>query len=593
MSTPSDPQSSDAESSKAKDVDESAQAKRDLDKIRAIINEKALEKERLEQEEKAREYVSSVVTEALNDRQQQDASVGHIISPIVEQTMQKSMQVYREQFTDYLYPLVGDLARKFTVQILRDFVEKTNEVIENTISFKSFAWRFRAWRAGVSYPHYVASQTFVFQIKQILLIHKKTGLLLNSVSEDYKDEQNSDLVSAMLTAINDFVSDSFSSEKEQGEQQLDEIKTDEFTLYIRQGSQAVLVAAVTGSISPKAKIKLQSTLEQIHNLYLPQLNTFNGDTKAFASCREYLHDCLLSEQKETPNKKKSPIFASLFFTALILLCAYWAYFQFLTLSAKSAIENLPQNQGIVVTQAEVNGLKSIDLKILRDPRAESIEVWLEQADVNITWLNISEVSFVSLAPPIIENSIKALVNDYPSLSYQQETQSIAGVLNVADYYAFQRTFTAIDGIETIALTQNIQMLPSTMPVQTINEVSMNNVAGEITQLQVNFALASAEISPLELSKLATLASKFAQLQAYADSNGLDAKLLILGTSDNIGDIDTNERLSTERAINTQKALESLGVKKEDMMVAGLGIIEVTGSSTNIRKAIVNLVYNQK
>ncbi|MFT6267379.1 MAG: hypothetical protein ACJAVV_000176 [Alphaproteobacteria bacterium] len=47
----------------------------------------------------------------------------------------------------------------------------------------------------------MASQVYTYQIQQVLLIHRDTGVLLNSVSLFDDGNENSDLVSAMLTNL--------------------------------------------------------------------------------------------------------------------------------------------------------------------------------------------------------------------------------------------------------------------------------------------------------------------------------------------------------------------------------------------------------
>ena len=71
----------------------------------------------------------------------------------------------------------------------------------------------------------------------------------------------------MLVAINDFVADAFQPTGNEAENELGEIKTGDFTLLIKIGPQAILVAAVVGSVPPEIRSKLQQTLEEFHQFY--------------------------------------------------------------------------------------------------------------------------------------------------------------------------------------------------------------------------------------------------------------------------------------------------------------------------------------
>lgn len=140
----------------------------------------------------AREIVGEVVIEALHDRQKRGDGLDNVLVPIVEKSVQKSVSNHSEQFVGYLYPLVGRLVRKSVTAFLSEFLEKTNELIENSFTLKGIAWRFKAWQAGISFSRYVASQTFVFRVEQVFLIHKETGILLNSVERSSDDGTDAD-----------------------------------------------------------------------------------------------------------------------------------------------------------------------------------------------------------------------------------------------------------------------------------------------------------------------------------------------------------------------------------------------------------------
>ena len=74
-------------------------------------------------------------------------------------------------------------------------------------------------------------------MEQVFLIHKETGLLLCQVSAPNAAMQDADMVSGMLTAIQDFVGDSFTTQK--GEE-LETLQVGELSVWIEQGPQAIL-----------------------------------------------------------------------------------------------------------------------------------------------------------------------------------------------------------------------------------------------------------------------------------------------------------------------------------------------------------------
>jgi len=601
---------------------EISQAQKDLNTIRHIINSEALAVEELKRKQQAREYVTEVVSEALNDRQQSDNSVSKIMVPIVEQAIEKSISQQRDKFIDFLYPLVGDLVRNFATAFFRDFIEKTNELIENSITVKSMKWRYQAWRSGVPFSRYVASQVYAFQTQQVLLIHKETGILLNSVSLNLADDENSDLVSSMLTAISDFVNDSFSQNKgttpdgksipetKVDNQGLHEIRTNEFVLYVKQGPQAMLVAAVTGNISPIAKDKFQSTLEQIHAMYLPQLQTFDGDTTLFAPTYSDLSDCLLAEEKSETKAKKKPWPAIAFLLLVFGALAYYFFLSWQTSQLADEIYALPKDQGIVVNKNEVVGLQQIELTVLRDPSAISIKEWMTLGSITEKqrndWILVTEIPFVSLSEGLVQRRLGAFIDEFNTkhsvnaqanqtnteLRYDLSTNTISGQLSSTQNIIITAEIAGIEGIKQLAPQMDINVSENTQSDHIISQRALTLLSGNISQLQIAFGSNSAQITELQSSTLNAAVDAFKQLQTFANELDLSAKLLVLGASDNLGSARVNQALSIKRAENTADALVSLGIARTDIMTSGLGIIEDAPPNTNVRKAIIHVILTK-
>lgn len=215
----------------------------------------------------ARNIVGNVLTEALHDRQKKDGSVSKVLQPLVEDSVANSVMHHSDRLVNSLYPLMGSLVRKYVTSFLTDFMEKTNQLIDNSFTIKGLKWRIKAWQAGVSFSQYVASQTFSYRVEHVLLIHRETGLLLSFVDLGKASKGDADLISSMLTAINDFVGDSFLDSEDGLKEQLQTVTTDSFNLLIKPGPSALIAAAVIGHPPQAVSNQLQITLEDIHRLY--------------------------------------------------------------------------------------------------------------------------------------------------------------------------------------------------------------------------------------------------------------------------------------------------------------------------------------
>ena len=114
----------------------------------------------------------------------------------------------------------------------------------------------------------------VYRVEQVFLIHAETGLLLaHAASPDLK-VTDADLISGMLTAIQDFVGDSFAPTEAGGA--LRTFSVGEVTVMVERGPQAALAAVVRGQAPETLLPRLQDTLETVH-LQFPGLAEYNGD----------------------------------------------------------------------------------------------------------------------------------------------------------------------------------------------------------------------------------------------------------------------------------------------------------------------------
>ena len=265
----------------ATDSAKEAESAQQLDKVRTLLLGKDNSRITESIKRDARKIVAEVITEALRDRQKQDKSVDKVLQPFVEDSVQISVAHNSEQMVISLYPIVGSLVRKSVAAFLSDFMEKTNQLLENSLTIKGLKWRLRARQGGVSYAQYAASQTFVYRVEHVFLIHRETGLLLNTVALDNENKSDADVVSAMLTAINDFVGDSFITNDDRLKEQLQSVSTENFNLLIKPGPSALVVAAVSGNPPQSISDQLQLTVENIHSLYIEELKSFNGDNQQF------------------------------------------------------------------------------------------------------------------------------------------------------------------------------------------------------------------------------------------------------------------------------------------------------------------------
>ncbi len=578
---------------------EQVESEQQLEQLRSLILGKnshvvtdAIQKE-------ARTIVGEVFTEALHDRQKKDGSVNKVLLPIVEDAVEDSVAHNSDRLVNSLYPLMGSLVRKSVTAFLTDFMEKTNQLIDSSLTFKGLTWRIKAWQAGVKFSQYVASQTFVYRVEHVFLIHRETGLLLNSVNFNSTAKSDADLISSMLTAINDFVGDSFLDNEDGLKEQLETVTTDNFTLLIKPGPNALVVAAVTGKPPQKVSDKLQIILESIHSLYANELMQFNGDNEAFVTAENLLRDCLLAEQKTPePKNKKTPWFAWLAVLAFMILIGFQAVKWWENQALTDKLMTLDNKPGVVINHIDVQSNNKVELDILRDPDAILVSDWLEENSLTIEQLSLTERLYHSLDSDILNIRAQRVLLEYPELNmvWNKERLYLSGTLAVLKSEKLVNTL-AVAGF-TVGRNLIITDIKPPSVSEAISDKAIKaqifkDLVGRIATIQLEFPVASADVTPNMELTLQQLYQYFHQLNQLADELDVSVGLVVIGCSDNSGSTAKNTLLSRQRAQNTGNGLNLLGLNKDQMYITGLGQIDIMNVKNNARKVLFNVLYVSK
>ena len=572
-----------------------------LDKVRELLigRDDKFVQEKLNRDAKG--IVTNVVSEALFDRETKDGSVNKVLVPLVEKSLHRSIEANSDKIVGTLYPLVGTLVRKAVSSFLVEFVERTNALIENSLSPKSVSWRFKAWQSGIRYSEYVASQIYQYQVQQLLVIHRETGTLLHSISSDPDKEKDADLISSMLVAINDFVADAFGVTSTESENELGEIKTEDFTLLIKIGPQALLVAAVTGSIPPEVRGKLQQALEDFHQFYQQPLLNYEGDNAPFDGCETILSDCLISERKEGEGKKSKRLIGAVVLLAIFLGLAVLSFMRLSLSILKSDLHELTPPPGIIVTDTYIsNG--NVHAKVLRDPIATSIESWFSENGIDTERVTVIEEPFVSLKPSVVERKLSMLVSDYPlseseNISMEKGKNGsfvIAGTVFTPTAINLTQQIGAIPGISMLNVDTTSLNVKAAHQVDNavLQKAALNRLVNKVSSQNVLFATNQEALSEVQLAKLEPLANDIKQLLALADKTETVVSVIVMGASDNSGSSARNRALSQKRAENVVNSLISLGVESDILIPVSLGELPLQKASMG-RSVMLNVLISSE
>jgi len=322
----------------------------DLDDIR----------QRLDDPARVLKDLSRVLPEAIHLRSS-DHKLRLALHPIIEESIRVSVQRDPRMLADALHPVIGKAVRKAVASALEGMLLSLNQIVEQSVSLRSMKWRLEAWRTGKSFGEILLLRSLLYRVEQVFLIHRKTGLALLHREASAVVAKDADVISGMLTAIQDFVRDSFDADE--GDE-WETVQMSGFSFWIQHAPQASLAGVVRGAAPKELRARFQENLERICLERAADLERFDGDATPFLACRPYLDACLLGQ---APAKARRSILVWLLPALALLALGAWL---FLAIRGHQRWENyvhkLSQQPGIVVTAAEKRGGQYL-ISGLRDP----------------------------------------------------------------------------------------------------------------------------------------------------------------------------------------------------------------------------------
>ena len=360
------------------------------------------------------EAISRVLPKALARAGYRENELTRALMPTVEDAVRESVEQNEKVLAECLYPVIGPATRKSVGSAIGELVQSLNQTLEYSVSPKSIGWRWEAFRTGKTFAEVVMLRTLVFQVEQVLLIHKETGLLLQHIVDESVESQDPDLVSAMLTAIEDFIQDSFTVES--GES-LESLELGDLNVWIEEGPHSILACVVRGNAPIELKERIRASQEKIQRLFGEALEAFEGNAKTLEGSKPYLDDCLhfrfagqsVDEEKQAPLSDRQK--ATLWMIALIITIVLGVH-TFLNHQGwqkwNGFVADLEQQPGLVIINQQKKGGQYI-LSGLRDPLAvdpdERLAVSkLDPSKVEMTWR-----PYWSLEPSLTGNRTQALL----------------------------------------------------------------------------------------------------------------------------------------------------------------------------------------
>lgn len=485
--------------------------------------------------------ISQVVSEAIALSAAKDERLATALEPVVEGIVTESMRLHRDDFINALFPLMGPSIRKSIAENFRSMMGSLSKSLEVAFSWKGLRWRIQALRSGKPFSEVVMLNTLIYRVEQVFFIHSRTGLVLSHLVNEGVGSQDADMVSAMLTAIQDFVRDAFVGG---AGSDLESLQMGEATILIEKRSEAYLACVVRGTPPPDIRERLQGVLDSLLLEYGPQLAAFRGDTTPFRHSIRFLEEFMIShyvdEDRGPPAWARKAPAVALALALLIFAACKWSASERED-SLNNAIGLLRAEPGIMVINVEKRSQSPWQVMALTDELARSPEAVLEdeaKSENLLKHLRFRLVPFVSYDPAIIEKRVRNEI----ALPEGVEMSLEDGVLSFTGSAPMRWILEARDRANSLAGIKHVNIEGLTDPRMS----KILDLARQIESTTIEFPSGQAQPSATSKPRLAKAVDALVQLEKLATEIGLAVSLTIYGHADTTGSDQANYEISRAR-----------------------------------------------
>ncbi len=219
------------------------------------------------------------------------------------QDIKTPIQAFRDGAMDYLQKPMQTASVRETIDNAIKFVEeetKKEEVIELD-DFKKIVNNFSLEKAGLTESGArTAEFSKLTRILQEKLIHPskrgrvhniflltKSGIVISNLSTSNVEEEDSDIMGGMFTAVKDFMEDAVSSDKKDS---LNDITFGEFHIKFASGAFTDLAVVYLGQLGQNAEDSVTDTLIAFELDNMGTLESWNGDKSLLKNADKHLED---------------------------------------------------------------------------------------------------------------------------------------------------------------------------------------------------------------------------------------------------------------------------------------------------------------
>jgi hypothetical protein len=214
------------------------------------------------------------------------SAMADALGPVMGDAIQVQIRDSQDEMVEALYPVILTTVQRSLAEFARELQRNVDARMKRTFQLRRVLRSFSARLRGVSDSELLLREALPFQVDELFLIQHESGLVIAHYPESEAGSGDSDLISGMLTAIRDFVVDSFGRGEEGGE--LDEIQYGDQRIIIQSGQYIYLAAVITGIEPEGFRAHLRNYIVDLHLNYRQELREYSGDPAGLPNLQNQL-----------------------------------------------------------------------------------------------------------------------------------------------------------------------------------------------------------------------------------------------------------------------------------------------------------------
>jgi len=337
--------------------------------------------------------VAEVLPPAIRHGLETDDSLIKTLSRPVSESLKIAIRKEPMEYAEILYPVMAPSIRRAISQAISSLLVTINRTMESATTVSGLRTRLQSFKTGIPYAELALRRSLVYRVDHIYLIDRDSGLLIDEVASADAQSLDSDAISAMFSAIQSFVQDSFAADESS---RLTDLKVGEHNVWVAHGPRAMLACVIYGDAPESLKAQLYDTLDNIRTEYATEMAEFTGDASSFAGVDHHIEPLLqlqLKDEHSAEQKNSTPVWPWLI---LLLVAGYFAVTYAIQASKLSTVEYyLKKTPGIAITDAYWRNGKIV-VEGLKDPDAKVPFATLKAHGVDDKKLELQTIPFRSL-----------------------------------------------------------------------------------------------------------------------------------------------------------------------------------------------------